>query len=134
MSAEHKAPQLPPYERLSAIYGAICAAAMTSPWAREPYAVIRREERSGGVSNNIPNYKAYRLARWLDDQMDDLAFQTAERMGLTFKLSFQPIGYKRLTDVYEFVRSGKQLRWLEGEMRYLAGQAEEYSDDIYQED
>ena len=123
-------PYQSPYERLSAIYGAICEAAMCNPGEREPYAVLRREKRSGGTTNLIPNYRAYRMACWLDGRMNDLALDAAERVGKKFKLDLLLSGYKRLRVMYRFVE-GNDTRWLNRQMTFLVEQAEVESDTIH---
>ena len=120
-----------PYERLSAIYEAICAAAMCNPWEREPYAVIRREKRSGGTTNLIPNYKAYRMACWLDGRMGELAADAAERVGMRLKTDLLPSGYKRLTVMYRVVTDGEDVRWIKNRMTYLARDAVDRADCLY---
>jgi len=118
------------FDRLSGIYEALCSAAMCSPWEREPYAVIRRGTRSGGVSNAVPNSHAFRLVRWLDNQMNGLAIEAAEKAGLQLQTDFLPSGYKRLLTVNERIKGGAYRRWLETEMRWLARMAEERSDEL----
>jgi len=122
-------PYRSPYERLSAIYGAICEAAMCNPWEIEPFAVIRNEKRSGGTTNLIPNYRAYRMACWLDGRMNDIAEAAAERVGKKFKLDLLPSGYKRLRVMYQTV-TGRDVPWIDSRMRYLARIAEEQADSL----
>jgi len=122
-------PYQSPYERLSAIYGSLCEAAMCNPGEREPYAVLRREKRSGETTNLIPNYRAYRMACWLDGRMNDLALDAAERVGMRLKTDFLPSGYKRLTVVYR-VMTGRDVPWIDRRMRDIARSAEEQSDGV----
>jgi len=124
-----KAKYQSPYERLSAIYEAICEAAMCNPWEREPYAVIRREKRSGGVANFIPNRRAFQLVRQVDSRMANLAADAAERAGMRFKADLLPSGYKRLTVMYRAV-TGNDVHWMDRRMRDMARSAEDQSDGI----
>ena len=120
-----------PYERLSAIYVALCEAAMCNPGGMEPFAVVRRGKRSGGTTNLVPNLRAYQLVRYIDSRMGKLALNAAERVGKTLELDLLPSGYKRLTVMYRAVTEREDVRWIKDRMTYIAREAEDRVDDLY---
>ena len=62
------------FRHLSRIYKAIEQAAFSSPWAKDPYVVLRHTKGSS-KDNNLPTRHALRLLRKVDPSLHDLAAQ-----------------------------------------------------------
>lgn len=60
------------FRHLSRIYKAIEQAALSSPWAKDPYVVMRREKGSS-KDNNLPTRRALHLLRKVDPSLHELA-------------------------------------------------------------
>lgn len=62
------------FRHLSRIYKAIEQAAFSSPWAKDPYVVMRREKGSS-KDNNLPTRRALHLLRKVDPSLHAIAAQ-----------------------------------------------------------
>ena len=58
---------------LRRIYHAIEQAALSSPWAHDPY-VIRRREKGESKDNAIPTRRAMRILNWVDPLLHLIAY------------------------------------------------------------
>lgn len=60
------------FQHLSRIYRAIEQAALSSPWAKDPYVVMRRE-KAKGKSNALPTRRAQVILQRHDAEFNELA-------------------------------------------------------------
>lgn len=60
------------FKRLSLIYKAIEQAALSSPWAKDPYVVLRKV-KGHSISNDLPTRQALKILRSVDGELGRIA-------------------------------------------------------------